>query len=149
VYLCVGFLQSPSREPLQATVKNVNRFAALLMSFLILLTSLRELTTYVIFRLNQDYISRNLCKNRFKPELMCYGKCVLSNSLAEQHKQEKDKKSIPQQEEPSVFVLPNVEIIIKPHFFLNLKKDSISYYSVNFYAFECLDDVFRPPPIFS
>jgi hypothetical protein len=118
------------------------------MSSLILLTSLRDVATYAIFQLNQDYISQNLCENRFKPEVMCSGKCVLNKSLAQNHEQKEGKQTIPQQEERSVFVLPNIEIKLKSYSFLIVKKDSIAYCTA-FYAFEFLDDVFHPPSVFS
>jgi len=118
------------------------------MIFLILLVSLRDVATYLSFYLNQDYISQNLCKNRFKPEVMCKGKCVLNNSLAQNHQQDEDKKPIPQQEEHSIFILPSIEISLKLHAFLIFKKDLIAYRST-FYAFKYLQEVFHPPCFFS
>lgn len=123
------------------------RWVTILMSFLILLTSSRDVVTYVSFYLNQDFISQNLCVNRYKPELMCYGKCVLNDSLAENHEKEDDKMPIPQQEKRSVFILPSIEINPKAHSFLNFKKDLIAYRST-FYAFEYLEEVFHPPCFF-
>lgn len=34
------------------------------------------------FKINQNYIARNLCVNRNKPELHCNGKCHLRKQLA-------------------------------------------------------------------
>ena len=48
---------------------------------LILAISMSELVTYGIFKYQQDYIAQNLCVNRFQPELMCYGSCVLEQQL--------------------------------------------------------------------
>lgn len=117
------------------------------MFFLILLTSLRDVVTYASFYINQDFISQNLCENRYKPELMCYGKCVLNDSIAENHEKEDNKRPISQQTDRSVFILPSIEMVPKSHFFPNLKKDLIVYHSI-FYAFEYLGDIFHPPSFF-
>lgn len=124
------------------------RWVTILMSFLILLTSSRDVVTYVSFYLNQDFISQNLCENRYKPEVMCHGKCVLNDSIAENHEKENNKTPIPQQEERSVFILPSIEITPKVHSFQNFKKDLIAY-RTKFYAFEYLQEVFHPPSLFS
>jgi hypothetical protein len=61
--------------------------------FLLLLTSVRILVVpvvYLDFELNKDYIVKNLCENRFKPELKCNGKCYLAKQL---HKVAEDKAS--------------------------------------------------------
>ncbi len=59
--------------------------------FLLLLTSVRILVVpvvYLDFELNKDYIIKNLCENRFKPELKCNGQCYLAKQL---HKVAEDK----------------------------------------------------------
>ena len=39
------------------------------------------------FRLNQDYIAKNLCINRNKPKMHCNGKCQLMKKLAVEEEQ--------------------------------------------------------------
>jgi hypothetical protein len=39
------------------------------------------------FRLNQDYIAKNLCINRNKPKMHCNGKCQLMKKLAAEEEQ--------------------------------------------------------------
>lgn len=39
------------------------------------------------FRLNQDYITKNLCINRNKPKMHCNGKCQLMKKLAAEEEQ--------------------------------------------------------------
>ena len=36
---------------------------------------------YLDFELRKEYIIKNLCENRFKPQLHCDGKCYLSKQL--------------------------------------------------------------------
>jgi hypothetical protein len=40
------------------------------------------------FKLNQDYIAKNLCENRYRPKLHCNGNCVLMKKLKQQEKEE-------------------------------------------------------------
>lgn len=42
---------------------------------------------------NQEFIAKNLCENRDKPELKCHGKCKLMKAMAalEQKEQSKEK----------------------------------------------------------
>lgn len=44
----------------------------------------------VSFKLNQDYIAKNVCENRYRPKLNCKGNCVLMKKLREQEKQEQN-----------------------------------------------------------
>lgn len=118
------------------------------MSFLILLTSSRDLITYVSFYFNQDYIANNLCENRDKPAIMCYGKCVLSDSIVENHENEENNTPISQQEDRTVFVLPQIEAKPKAPIVIYVEKESIVY-KTSFYTYEYLDDIFHPPPFFS
>lgn len=45
------------------------------------------------FNVNKDYISKNLCVNRAKPELKCGGKCQLMKKLAEEEDNESRNQS--------------------------------------------------------
>jgi len=40
------------------------------------------------FKLNQGYIAKNLCENRFRPKLNCNGNCVLMKKIKQQEKDE-------------------------------------------------------------
>lgn len=42
------------------------------------------------FRLNQNYIAKNLCENRNRPKLNCKGNCVLMKKIKQQEKQEQN-----------------------------------------------------------
>jgi hypothetical protein len=42
------------------------------------------------FRLNQDYIAKNICENRFRPKMNCNGNCVLMKKLRQQEKEEQN-----------------------------------------------------------
>ncbi|MGB1248590.1 MAG: hypothetical protein ACPG4Z_06870 [Chitinophagales bacterium] len=51
-----------------------NIFISILL-FLFSLVVFQETTVYVLFKLNQEYITSEYCINKDKPELECYGTC--------------------------------------------------------------------------
>ncbi|MEM1320085.1 MAG: hypothetical protein AAGG75_07485 [Bacteroidota bacterium] len=54
---------------------------AISLALIILSVSLKDLTTYAAFRVNQSYIAEYLCINFDDADLMCSGKCFLERSL--------------------------------------------------------------------
>ncbi len=42
------------------------------------------------FRINQEFIAKNLCENRNRPELHCNGHCQLTKKLAEEQKKDQE-----------------------------------------------------------
>jgi hypothetical protein len=44
------------------------------------------------FNLNREYIAKNLCENRYRPQLNCKGNCVLMKKMKQEEKQEQDKQ---------------------------------------------------------
>ncbi len=49
-----------------------------------------KLTVVLSFRLNQDYIAKNECENRYRPVLQCNGNCVLMKKMKQEQKEERD-----------------------------------------------------------
>lgn len=47
------------------------------------------------YRLNQDFIAKNLCINKARPKMHCNGKCQMMKRLAEEEKQNPDGNSNP------------------------------------------------------
>lgn len=68
----------------------MKHFIPVLLLAATLLQPLQTFWVKVSFELNKSYIAKNLCENRFKPELKCGGKCYLMKKLAEKQKQEKE-----------------------------------------------------------
>jgi hypothetical protein len=56
------------------------------------------------FKLNQDYIAKNLCENRYRPKLNCKGNCVLMKKLKQQEKEEQNAPAVLKTELPSIIV---------------------------------------------
>lgn len=72
------------------------RFLAVPILILLLLTqSFSSWVVVVAWKINRDYIARNLCVNRARPQLKCGGKCVLMKRL-EQKEKEEQQQATPQ-----------------------------------------------------
>lgn len=76
----------------------MKRFVAALCLFVIMFQSMSTLCIYTAFYLNQDYISENICINRFDKIPVCKGQCYLSEKLTENQKQEKKFPDLKQKE---------------------------------------------------
>ncbi|AEV31525.1 hypothetical protein [Owenweeksia hongkongensis] len=48
------------------------------------------------FVIHQDYIAKNLCENRDKPEMECGGKCVLMQKLKLTENEQDEPQQLPQ-----------------------------------------------------
>ena len=58
-----------------------NKYIAIILLLLISVKSLIVPAVYFDFELRKDYIIKNLCENRFKPQLKCNGACYLAKKL--------------------------------------------------------------------
>jgi hypothetical protein len=58
-----------------------NKYIALILLFLISVKTLIVPAVYLDFEFRKDYIIKNLCENRFKPQLKCNGACYLAQKL--------------------------------------------------------------------
>jgi len=56
------------------------------------------------FKLNQDYIAKNLCENRYRPGLNCKGNCVLMKKLKQQEKEQQNAPAALKTELPAILV---------------------------------------------
>jgi hypothetical protein len=56
-------------------------YIALLLLTLISVKTILVPVVYLDFELRKDFIIKNLCENRFKPQLNCNGSCYLAKKL--------------------------------------------------------------------
>jgi hypothetical protein len=65
----------------------------LLFIIALLFQASAKMFVYVQWFKNQEFIAKNLCENRDKPELKCHGKCKLMKAMAalEQKEQSNEK----------------------------------------------------------
>ena len=62
-----------------------NAFKHIGLSYLLLIVLVKVIAVPVIalhYLVNKDYIAANLCENRSRPIMRCYGKCHLRKQLA-------------------------------------------------------------------
>jgi hypothetical protein len=58
------------------------------------------------FYLNQDYIARNLCENRDKPQMHCNGKCHLAKKLHEEDRKDQETPERKMENKSDFFNVP-------------------------------------------
>jgi hypothetical protein len=61
-----------------------------LVPVLIMLLLTQTFSSWVVvfeYKLNRDFVARNLCINKAKPKMHCHGKCQMMKRLAEEEKQ--------------------------------------------------------------
>ena len=71
----------------------MKRIFAILLTFSFLLQCSAYVLIYADFAANRDYIAKNLCENRDKPDMKCNGKCQLCKRLKDEDK--KENKGLP------------------------------------------------------
>lgn len=72
------------------------RFIAIPILILLLLSQCFSNWVVVLsWKINRDYIAKNLCINRNRPQLKCGGKCILMQRLEAKQKEE-EKQATPQ-----------------------------------------------------
>lgn len=69
----------------------MKRIVALLLFLAMQVPLMNQWGAVAYYRVNQDYIAKNLCENRDKPMLDCNGQCYLAKQL--KAAEEKEQKS--------------------------------------------------------
>jgi hypothetical protein len=123
----------------------LKKILVILLTLLIFIQPLSKVWIFVSFKINQDYIAKNLCENRAKPILKCNGKCQLMKKLKQAEKEE--EKQIPQTIKEKLEVLychnqANYNVSQKLDF--EIKKQSFFGYKFqNYSSYQSI--IFRPP----
>jgi hypothetical protein len=61
-----------------------------ILMLLLMTQTFSHLFVVLSFRINRDYIAKNLCENRYRPKLHCKGKCVLMKKMKQEERQERE-----------------------------------------------------------
>ncbi|MFN8289837.1 MAG: hypothetical protein U0U70_06255 [Chitinophagaceae bacterium] len=82
--------------------------------FMLLLTgqAMGHWVELAAFRINQAWIAKNTCENRFRPQLRCNGQCVLMKKMKQQEKED--------EKEPSQLKLESNSVIISSRTFFGI-----------------------------
>ncbi len=68
------------------------RMTVVLLLFASVLQTFSSTVVIVDFYINQDTIAQTLCINRYRPELLCCGKCQLTKRLRQDNKESHDSE---------------------------------------------------------
>jgi hypothetical protein len=122
-------------------------YIALLLLTLISVKTILVPVVYLDFELRKDFIIKNLCENRFKPQLNCNGQCYLAkklykiaedNATKETQKQGQSMKKI-MEEVFETTPLFSCDLMIK----LLTEKSIYSYQLAHYQSFAF--SIFHPP----
>jgi hypothetical protein len=109
---------------------------------------LKPVFPVIDYIVNYDYISKELCENKAKPELECNGKCKLMQGLAKASDEDKpissDKKVV--HLETELLFFKEIETLIaRQTYFQHKISISDNYSNLYFHLNGCA--VFHPPTI--
>ncbi|WP_346854237.1 hypothetical protein [uncultured Draconibacterium sp.] len=79
----------------------MKQFASIILIMSVLTFQFSELLVYVSFKINQDYIAKNLCVEKDVEGSTCKGCCHLKKKVNEQQKQ-KDKLPLNESEKQNI-----------------------------------------------
>ena len=115
------------------------RVCSLLILGVVITQSLNSLLTVAAFELNKEYISKNLCENRDKPQMHCNGKCHLVKQ------QEKSERSpiAPVKEKQEVVQFFESNRGALPYFMTGIQRNIIPY--IDGESQSVMRSVFHPP----
>lgn len=90
----------------------VRHLSHILLIILVLVNGMGYTFIQVDFILNQKQIAELFCVNKDKPELSCDGKCELGRRLEGAKETEESKKTLVQEQNFFVFVVPEVLSVV-------------------------------------
>ena len=106
-----------------------------------------KLVIYLNFKINQEYISKELCENREVPKMNCNGKCYLAKQLQQQEEKEKEEKA-PVEQRVKIDVLCFYKKTVRDLLVqYKLEEKSILSNSMDELKEGYLTKVFQPPQI--
>jgi hypothetical protein len=90
---------------------------ALLLFFAMQLPLMNQWGAVAYYRVNQDYIAKNLCENRDKPMMNCNGQCYLAKQLkAAEEKEQKSNSERLEKMPEVVLAFQAIEPVFSPRF---------------------------------
>ena len=92
---------------------------------------------------NKDYIAKNLCENRDKPQMHCEGKCCLKKKLAKDSKEQTPSPRNQKSEQVVILFCIDTKFELKQPFFI---AQAVSYFNHNeLFTASFHHSVFHPP----
>jgi len=90
----------------------------------ILCSQSSKLFIYFSFKINQEYIAKELCENREVPKMNCHGKCYLAKQLKQEEQKQENNEKAPVNQRVKLDVLffvkqPFLKILVLNHSVVN------------------------------
>lgn len=123
-------------------------FSVLLAAFMLLL-SFKNTFIYIDFKIHQDYIAKNLCVNRFSPDVMCGGSCYLQEQMEQNDIGDYTEHAVPKFEDISPFKLQLKPVQLLGHSIFSSQLLGTPINDTFLWKAPNLDNVFHPPIIIS
>jgi len=116
---------------------------AILFAFFILA---KPVLPFLEYQLHYDYIIKELCENKNKPELKCNGKCYLAKQLAKAAEQENNDKNTANTHKKNIEILfiEPIKTICSCFYIEQISKNNSTIYH-NLYSYNRVNLTFHPP----
>ncbi|MDN3596660.1 hypothetical protein [Zunongwangia endophytica] len=99
----------------------------------------------VDYVLNYDYIAKELCENKERPELACNGKCYLMQALAEASEEESEQKKESSIKKVDIPLFYTEKVVLINN---NQETEAVAHnfrFQPQFYHFQNSQEFFHPP----
>lgn len=113
--------------------------------FSLLLQCTAQFAVVAMFQLRKEYIAKNLCENRDKPQMKCCGKCYLKKQLKKVNANNEagSESSVKMEKEMLVYIIPNHILHESKPVFYQVVQHNAFRDAIIAHAF--VDDIFHPP----
>ncbi len=111
----------------------------------VLLQSLSTVVIVAQYMANRDYIAKNLCENRDKPQMHCGGKCCLKKKLAKEAKQNSPTPRNQKNQQVVTLFFSDYKLNLQSHSFSTVAEKYFSYNELGTANFH--HSVFHPPTV--
>lgn len=92
----------------------MSRLLAIVLCIALLAQHLARFSVAGVYELRKEFVAKNLCENRDRPELACCGKCVLSKQLAKADEGAGDSNHLLKRTEPPESVVVRSCSLFRP-----------------------------------
>lgn len=123
----------------------MKKLVAILIIIGVLLQSLSTVVILAQYMANKDYIAKNLCENRDKPQMHCDGKCCLKKKLAKEAKQNAPTPRNQKNQQIVTLFFSENKLNFQLHSFFAAAKTYFSYNELATANFH--HSVFHPPTV--
>ncbi|MBB4806557.1 hypothetical protein HNP38_001853 [Chryseobacterium defluvii] len=110
--------------------------------FIIFMIAIRPVLPLVNYVVNYEYIVKNLCENRSRPQSTCNGKCYVEKELAQAEKQSNTPQTI-KMIGLDTFLSENILSFTNENFDYLIRTSTPDYFY--FYTSEYSSQIFHPP----